>query len=189
MSSAVSTLGSEPVLLESDALYVSTTQLSEATYHWALILTDANCIATRHHWHEQRPRRAEAIEGYGRQTIQPKSLTGRVVLGYFKISHFSAPPPGVFEQICEGTFETSYTTVVDNRQHGITCRTFVLNVLAELCARGYVGGWRESGKSIQGFVDNLEQTIKIASNQMDSAYLTRFLSHRILTWSSSVVVV
>ncbi|KAJ7074337.1 hypothetical protein C8F01DRAFT_1100188 [Mycena amicta] len=178
------------ILLAENSLYVTTTQLSESKFHWALILTDEICAATRHHWHE-KPRSGDSdsgpIEAYGSQTVQPKSLTGRVVLGYFQIANYSPPPPGVFQDICETTFMTSYSSVCENRQRGITCRTFVLNVLSELCARGYIDGWHKTG--ISSFVESLEKVIREHSIRADCSYLTRFYNERILTWSSPVMVV
>ncbi|KAJ7168121.1 hypothetical protein C8R43DRAFT_876624 [Mycena crocata] len=115
------------ILLEPASLYVTTTQLAEARFHWALIATDTNCSAVRHHWHEKADTPGSA-EGYGFQRVQPKSLTGRVVLGYFKISGYVCAPSGIFSDICETTFPTSYSTVPENRQNGITCRTWVLEV-------------------------------------------------------------
>ncbi|KAJ6547141.1 hypothetical protein B0H19DRAFT_1075075 [Mycena capillaripes] len=120
------------ILLEPASLYVATTQLAEAKFHWALIETDTACSATRHHWHE-KPHLRGLAEGYGFQRIQPKSLTGRVVLGYFKIRGYTPPSEsngddGTFAEICESTFQTSYATVVENRHHGLTCRTWVLQV-------------------------------------------------------------
>ncbi|KAJ7197230.1 hypothetical protein GGX14DRAFT_471931 [Mycena pura] len=175
------------ILLEENSLYVTTTQLAEAKFHWALIVTDANCSATRHHWHEKTDKPGFA-EGYGVQKVQPKSLTGRIVLGYFKIRGYSPPAARVFTEICDTTYETSYLTVPDNRRNGITCRTWVLQVLSTLCARGCISGWVESG-SIRKFVECVEQVIIRESRRADCAYLTRFYRERILTYVSPVMVV
>ncbi|KAF7322676.1 hypothetical protein HMN09_00046400 [Mycena chlorophos] len=181
------------IALAPNSLFVTTTQLSETKFHWALVRTDdmPMCNATRHHWHE-KPRASSdnsaPIEGYGIQNIQPRSLTGRVVLGYFQIANYSAPAPGVFEEICESTFPTSFATVWENRQRGITCRTFVLNVLSELCSRGYITGWRRTDE-IPSFVASLEKTIVEQSRRADCSYLTRFYNERVLTWASPVVVI
>ncbi|KAJ7756822.1 hypothetical protein DFH07DRAFT_473421 [Mycena maculata] len=167
------------------SLYVTTTQLSEAKFHWALIATDANCSAIRHHWHE-KPNLRDLAEGYGFQRVQPKSLTGRVVLGYFKIRGYIAPSPATFAEICESTFETSYSTVQLNRINGITCRTFVLKVLSTLCARGFITGYEGT---IQNFVECLERVITEQSRMADNAYLTTFYTQRTLTFVSMVMVI
>lgn len=160
------------ILLEPASLYVATTQLAEAKFHWALIETDATCSAVRHHWHE-KPHLRGLAEGYGFQRIQPKSLTGRVVLGYFQIRGYT---PGILKEICETTFQTSYATVVENRQHGITCRTWVLQVLSTLCARGYITGFEGT---IRDFVDSLERVVTEQSCMADntSALFAPFLAH------------
>ncbi|KAJ6606575.1 hypothetical protein DFH09DRAFT_1120679 [Mycena vulgaris] len=173
------------ILLEPLSLYVTTTQLSEAKFHWALIATDSNCSAIRHHWHE-KPDTHGLAEGYGFQEVQPKSLTGRVVLGYFKISGYTAPSPATFADICRSTFTTSYSTVPENRQNGITCRTWVLQVLSTLCARGYITRYEGS---IRNFVDCLERVITERSRTADNTYLTTFYTQRILTYVSSIVVI
>lgn len=173
------------ILLEPASLYVTTTQLAEAKFHWALIETDAACSAIRHHWHEKPDKRGLA-EGYGFQRVQPKSLTGRVVLGYFKIRGYTPPSPSTFAEICETTFEPSYATVPENRQHGITCRTWVLQVLSTLCGRGYITGFEGT---IRNFVDCLERVITEQSRMADNTYLTTFYHQRILTFVSMVMVV
>lgn len=107
------------ILLEPASLYVSTTQLSESKFHWSLVATDATgCLATRHHWHE-RP--GNFAEGYGFQRIQPKSLSGRVVLGYFKVRGYTQTDLATFAAICRNVFESSYATVPENRKNGM-CR-------------------------------------------------------------------
>ncbi|KAJ7093159.1 hypothetical protein C8R44DRAFT_399671 [Mycena epipterygia] len=158
---------------------------SEARFHWALISTDANCSAIRHHWHEQ-PHTRGLAEGYGFQRVQPKSLTGRVVLGYFQISGYTAPSPSMFAEICQTTFETSYSTVLENRQKGITCRTWVLQVLSTLCAHGYITGYEGT---IRNFVDSLERVIADQSRMADNTYLTNFYTQRTLTFVSMVMVI
>ncbi|KAJ7684729.1 hypothetical protein DFH06DRAFT_17053 [Mycena polygramma] len=173
------------VVLEPAALYITTTQLAEAKFHWALIQTDPACSAIRHHWHEKSDKPGLA-EGYGFQMVQPKSLTGRVVLGYFKIRGYTPPSAGSFADICETAFETSYATVPENRKHGITCRTWVLQVLSTLCARGYIAGFEGSARN---FVDCLERVIAEKSRYADAQYLTRFYNQRILTFVSTVTVV
>ncbi|KAJ7445784.1 hypothetical protein B0H11DRAFT_402140 [Mycena galericulata] len=173
------------ILLEPASLYVTTTQLAEAKFHWALIATDANCSAIRHHWHE-KPYLQGLAEGYGHQKVQPKSLTGRVVLGYFKIKGFTPPSSAVFAEICKTTFDSSHSTVQLNRIHGITCRTWVLEVLSTLCERGYIIGYEGT---IRQFVDCLERVITEQSRIADNAYLTTFYTQRILTFVSMVMVV
>jgi len=176
------------ILLEPASLYVTTTQLAEAKFHWALIATDANCSAIRHHWHEKPDMRASGLaEGYGSQRIpEPKSLAGRVVLGYFKIGGYTAPSPGTLAEICQSTFRTSYSTVPENRRNGITCRTWVLQVLYTLCLRGYITGYEGT---IRNFIDNLERVITEQSRLADNTYLTTFYTQRILTFVSSIVVI
>jgi len=173
------------ILLEPTSLYVTTTQLAEAKFHWALIETDSTRAAIRHHWHE-RPDTRGFAEGYGFQRVQPKSLTGRVILGYFKIRGYTPPSPSIFAEICETTFGTSYTTVPQNRRNGITCRTWVLQVLSTLCARGYITGFEGTADK---FVDSLERVITEQSCTADNTYLTIFYHQRILNFVSPVVVV
>ncbi|KAJ7470353.1 hypothetical protein FB451DRAFT_1253464 [Mycena latifolia] len=178
-----------PILLEPLSLYVTTTQLAEAKFHWALIATDMNCSAIRHHWHEKPDTRGVTglAEGYGSQKVHPKSLlTGRVVLGYFKISGYTALSPAIFAGVCQSTFGTSYATVPENRRNGITCRTWVLEVLSTLCALGYITGYEGT---IRNFIDCLERVIIEQSCMADNAYLTTFYTQRILTFVSSIVVI
>ncbi|KAJ6618287.1 hypothetical protein B0H10DRAFT_2030168 [Mycena sp. CBHHK59/15] len=180
------TAASGSILLDPASLYVTTTQLAEAKFHWALIVTDANCSATRYHWFEKPDTSGNLAEGYGFQSVQPKSLTGRVVLGYFKIRGYTSPSAGIFAEICQATFQTSYPTVYENRRNGITCRTWVFQVLSTLCTLGYITGF---DGSCRAFVDSLERVITEQSRMADNAYLTTFYTHRILTFVSMVIVV
>ncbi|KAJ7184191.1 hypothetical protein C8R46DRAFT_1063222 [Mycena filopes] len=154
------------ILLEPGCLYVTTTQLSMSNlkFHWALIEATP-CGAIRHHWHERPNTRTGLAEGYGVQHIQPKSLTGRVVLGYFKIRGYKAPSPDTFTDICASAFSRSYETVQSNRAHGLTCRTWVLHVLSTLCARGYIG----YQGTIRQFVEYLERVITEQSRLADNS--------------------
>jgi len=185
LANAMAGTAAGSILLEPASLYVTTTQLAEAKFHWALIETDSACSAIRHHWHEKPDKRGLA-EGYGFQRVQPKSLTGRVILGYFKIRGYTPPSSGTFAEICETTFDTSYATVPENRRNGITCRTWVLSVLSTLCARGYITGFEGP---IQNFVDCLERVITEQSRMADNTYLTTFYHQRVLNFVSPVVVV
>ncbi|KAK7023881.1 hypothetical protein R3P38DRAFT_2954694 [Favolaschia claudopus] len=174
------------ILLEPSSLYVTTTQLAEAKFHWALVETSADaCTATRHHWHERSDKPGLA-EGYGAQRIQPKSLTGRVILGYFKIRGYTPPPSARFADICETTFSTSYANVPTNRKYGLTCRTWVLQVISTLCACGHIIGFEGT---IPNFVDSLERIITERSRMADNNYLTTFYHQRTLNFVSPVMVV
>lgn len=188
-----------PVLLEANSLYVTTTQLLEGKFHWALIVTDHQCTAVKHHWYEKptcdpthpgHGLRASCspVECYGFQRINPKSSSGRIILGYFKILGYTPPvSPKVITAICETAFVKSYTSVQENRSNGITCRTWVLEVLFELCALGIITG--RAGTSNRDVVDALERVITDYSQAADRTYLTAYFTQQAHTFRSMVVAV
>jgi len=95
------------------------------------LLRDGNLDSKRKRKYLQYPSRSQVIPNIFCCALETEMAgIGRVILGYFKISGYTAPSPSTFAEICQTTFETSYSTVLENRQKGITCRTWVLQVLS-----------------------------------------------------------
>lgn len=162
------------VPLERDSLYICTVQLATGAFHWAIILTDDNAHAVRHHWYQVAGR--PYAEAYGSQVITPATRTGNsAVLGYYKLDGY-APCPD-FVHVCRTVF-TSHATVDQNRAAGLTCRTWILEVLKGLYIKGAFPNRKETPIE---FIDGLERQIKTMSTQADNTFLSLFyqsLSHQ-----------
>ncbi|KAI1789669.1 hypothetical protein LXA43DRAFT_1019835 [Ganoderma leucocontextum] len=123
------------VQLDADSLYISTTPLLNGVFHWAFIHIDKNGKATRHHWIARDPNFVQGPEGYSHSLLplgaQDTSRAGALpVLAYFKVTDY--PPMSVadFGRKCAAVFSQSWPTAQQNRHAGITCRTWLINVLA-----------------------------------------------------------
>ncbi|KAK0205065.1 hypothetical protein DFS33DRAFT_729628 [Desarmillaria ectypa] len=155
------------VPLDPDSLYVCTVQLATGAFHWAIIITDANSRAVRHHWYQVSGR--PYAETYGSQTVTPATRTGNsAVLGYYKLEGYV--PCRDFIDICRSVF-TSYATVDENRAHNMTCRTWILQVLMGLYDKGSFPGRKENRSE---FISLVETKIKTMSTQADNNFLTLF---------------
>ncbi|KII91378.1 hypothetical protein PLICRDRAFT_173237 [Plicaturopsis crispa FD-325 SS-3] len=148
------------------SIYIVTQPLTSDRFHWAIVVTNAAGIATRHHWAADT-RSGSLREAYRCQALKlvlAKSLAGRLVLGYFRIAGSSVPPDDILFAICAGVFPTSYPTPDINRRHGLTCRTWVMEVLFALEARGYIQ--REKGMAgVEQKVTQRSQALELTSLQ------------------------
>ncbi|KAL4071256.1 hypothetical protein V8B97DRAFT_2104201 [Scleroderma yunnanense] len=136
------TMGHRPqgasVRLDYGSLYICTVPLLNGKFHWSLIhITDAG-MATRHHW------AAAGTDPTGRETYVhqalprgPLTASATQILGYFKVSAYQNSVAvkhdlNGLRAICNTVFPQSYPTAEENRQHGMSCRTWVTNVLLGL---------------------------------------------------------
>ncbi|KAI0696625.1 hypothetical protein BC835DRAFT_1271676 [Cytidiella melzeri] len=122
------------VPLDNNSLYVSTIPLTSDTFHWALIHIDEVGVHTRHHW-AAMTRDVKGPEAYVSQNLVGGAHTKTdksVVLGYFKVVDYTPLDVATFRDVCQTIFPTSYATADENRSHAITCRTWILHILARL---------------------------------------------------------
>ncbi|KAI0696627.1 hypothetical protein BC835DRAFT_856169 [Cytidiella melzeri] len=120
--------------LDINSLYIMTVPLPTGAFHWALIHIDSGGSYTRHHW------AAVTDNVHGRESYIWHPLPGGTrsvtdknpVLGYFKVVGYTPVDTAAFVDICQKTFPTSYDTVAENRQHGLTCRTWILHIITKL---------------------------------------------------------
>lgn len=136
---------SNPVVkLSANSIYISTSTILSDGFHWSLFVTDGNARATRHDWAQ-----SGIIEKYRCKKIDPTKTysTNNAVLVYLKVGGCSPPDANKMDEICRSVFPGgSKPTVRENREAGMTCRTWLLQVLEVLYEEGFVV--RENG--IQG---------------------------------------
>ncbi|KIY53889.1 hypothetical protein FISHEDRAFT_68458 [Fistulina hepatica ATCC 64428] len=144
---AQSSQSNPPVSLERNSLYIATSQLRDAfgqAFHWSLYLTDSFGKATKYHWvtaPEHRVRITGCAEDVVFGPIDPiNSFSNNMsmTLGFFKIDGVAPVDPTTMYQVAMHAFSTSYPTVVGNRRHGLSCRTWVRQVLIKLHQGGYI---------------------------------------------------
>jgi len=161
---SIPTLDTESgTILQPDTLYVVTQTIPTAefqAFHWFLLLTDARGGATTYQWAEPKGGTGDAEERYIR--VAERSYThvtqNPSILGYFRVAGFEAAPMTMlenaeetssFESAFENVFPVHYSTMHANREHGLSCRLWVLRVLAALQARGFLRGRADDVAAIE----------------------------------------
>jgi hypothetical protein len=143
---------SNPIInLSASSIYISTNTIFSVGFHWSLFVTDENARATRHDWAQ-----SGAIEKYRTKVIDPTKTysSNNAVLVYLKVGGCSPPDANRMEEFCRSVFPGgSKPTVKENRQAGMTCRTWLLQVLKVLIEEGFVV--RENG--IEGIEDKVRE--------------------------------
>ena len=120
--------------LSVDSLYICTLPLAGSAFHWSLIHIDRYGVHTRHHW-AAITRDVHGREAYVENILPFGAVTStknNPILGYFRISDYTPMSVAALRGICKEIFPTSYPTVVENRSHSITCRTWIYRVLCRL---------------------------------------------------------
>lgn len=163
-------MNAQQVTLEPSSLYVFTQPLLHGAFHWAFIHTDAHNHATIHHWAEQD--RGPYAESYRMQDLAAgtNKLRNAPVLGYFKVEGYAAVDLSIFAHICQDTFPSGWTTVQQNRARGLSCRTWVVAVLAGMKAQRLL--------SRRDSAEDIERAIKTRSAEFDVIYMNDFLWQR-----------
>jgi len=126
------------IKLEPSCIYVSTVPLTTGAFHWLLVYVDASGTCTSHQWSPISDKDPAGREAYLRTEL-PRGASSRtagyVVLGYFKVSDltpFTLCVEGAFEAICKGVFATSFDNARQNRMNGISCRTWITDIMTKL---------------------------------------------------------
>ncbi|THH14736.1 hypothetical protein EW146_g5639 [Bondarzewia mesenterica] len=158
------------VTLEPNSLYILTQPLLNGTFHWAFMLTDAQNIATLHHWIEQE--RGHRAEAYHMHNIAGgvSKLRNAPVLGYFKVDGYVSIDLPLFIRLCQSAFPSRYPTISQNRAHGLSCRTWVTAILTILKKQGHLNR-RDTPEEI-------EHLVKTRSAECDVTYTNDFLWQR-----------
>ena len=161
-----------PVSVQPSSLYISTVALVTGAFHWSFIHVDDTGRATKHQWAAVNAMNPEGREHYVQSNLRygTQSSTGNLaILGYFKIPEYRPMDGAIFAQYCVQAFGgANYPTKDQNRAHGITCRTFVLNVLRSILPT--------SGPEAQVYrISQIEAMVKNRSEYQSNAHSTLFL--------------
>ncbi|KAH9927251.1 uncharacterized protein B0H18DRAFT_1003696 [Fomitopsis serialis] len=170
--------------LDSDSLYICLTQLfgPPGRFHWSIYITDAQGLATQYQWAEDLARcdRSAPVEKYSCSIVQPvkqRSETLQWNLAFIKMSHFvRTMDSDSYDELFANIFTTSWASWKDNRQHGLSCRTWAIAALQKLREKG--GMRRLSAEQIAGLEAKIiaigcavEQRVAIGDNTVEMAEL------------------
>lgn len=156
------------VAVDNSSLYIWTTPLaSNGKFHWGFVHVDHNGCATRHHWAIVHKHDILGPEHYAKEVLRegPKTASAStVILGYFKVTDYPATALEQFTDICQNVFPQSYQTAEANRDHGMTCRTWVLQVLVKL---------GQTQRRVKEIEDSVIQRSTVLANENLNAFLWR----------------
>ncbi|KDQ20731.1 hypothetical protein BOTBODRAFT_183467 [Botryobasidium botryosum FD-172 SS1] len=171
-------VASDPVvILEPNSLYVATETIMADGFHWAIFITDAQGIATRHQWAENLKRSSEP-EKYLMDVVDPVTtyMNNRCMLGHFKIMGYTPPADSkVVHDICRTAFPTSFATWKENRKHKMTYRTWILKVLGSLQDIGVISR-SDLVEGVEGIITSqsraLETRLSVAEFDVSESYVS-----------------
>ena len=151
----------KPIMLAPYSLYVNLTQLLTPGFHWSIFLTDGTGRAMCYQWRTAQGRREDTdpAEEFAYGVIEPVTMLSEdnsLFLAFIRISSFTPPSGDTVEnylQLFHDIFPTSYANYIDNRKHGMSCRTWVLEALQRLRRAGHLSLTAEQ-------VTGLEERIK-----------------------------
>ncbi|KAF8999264.1 hypothetical protein BDQ17DRAFT_1361059 [Cyathus striatus] len=135
------------ISLEPSSIYVATSQRMAApgTFHWAVVVTDNAGMATRTHW---------TLIDYSPSTY---SKGNTATFAFFKIDGYEGVEWSTLWDCATTVFpehlREGFPTVKQNRQAGISCRTWALGFLRRLIEAGIlhrsieeIPDWRMDGR-------------------------------------------
>lgn len=150
----------------SSSLYITIELLISPGFHWAVHITDPyGSTMTRHEWAEDISRTSAERYFYNTNPVPSVAATytpqGRLIFAWFKISGFVYRAGFDWVEEFSQVFPAagSYPSWSENRKHGMSCRTWVTQVLEVL---------RENGLLVRD--DNaahLEEVVKKMSGELE----------------------
>ncbi|PBK66387.1 hypothetical protein ARMSODRAFT_364426 [Armillaria solidipes] len=148
------------VPLVPNSLYIATNQLINqlARFHWAFYKTDENGKATTYEWTELPPR-SDRFEGVTITPVDPVTTYTKklsIVFAFMKVKGMKTmPDQETFQEMAMQAFtgpnRLGFTSLLQNRQAGMSCRAWLKSMLAMLIARGYL----DRNESPQWFEDEI----------------------------------
>ncbi|TDL21928.1 hypothetical protein BD410DRAFT_865639 [Rickenella mellea] len=133
--------------LQRNSLYIMTQNGPSADFegfHWAIICTDAKTNGTSYEWSEvEGEKLAEsykrnALAVGGQFTLSPSTISLFHINGFLPPSSADLEQDEFEAQFFENVFPESFSTISDNRAHGVTSRTWVLRVLGAMKDCGFL---------------------------------------------------
>ncbi|KAI0321503.1 hypothetical protein OF83DRAFT_1168355 [Amylostereum chailletii] len=153
------------VPVEADALYICTMPLLAGSFHWSFLHVDPTGACTRHHW------AAVTLDVRGREAYVEQALPNGLssaptaqILGCFKIADLAPPEIGDFRAACRAIFTKSFPTADENRKHAITCRTWMMKIVATLLSPERA--------------EQIEKDVIARSRAFEGDYLSAFMAGR-----------
>ncbi|KAF9025879.1 hypothetical protein BDZ89DRAFT_1114053 [Hymenopellis radicata] len=133
-----------PLQLSPDSFYIGTSQVfgRPGKFHWSIYSTDENCNILRVHWAVTPGTDfAEGVVYEDIASLRTYSETNVLTFVCANISGVRMPPLDVFRTLAGTVFANTphgYSSVKENRDRNITCRTWLLRLLKAMMDKGYV---------------------------------------------------
>ncbi|KAI0061464.1 hypothetical protein BV25DRAFT_759104 [Artomyces pyxidatus] len=137
------------ISLEAESLYIATSQIvaDPGKFHWSFYVTNSAGVATQHQWAELKSAASEPYcEGYLSSIVDPVTTYSPNFQGtfaFFKVRGFKFSGQQAFAEVASQAFPEGqwlgFASVKKNRDAGLSCRTWVMAILGQLEAKGYLG--------------------------------------------------
>ncbi|EPQ58426.1 hypothetical protein GLOTRDRAFT_110197 [Gloeophyllum trabeum ATCC 11539] len=132
--------------VEPNSLYICLNQILSPGFHWSLYVTDAKGAAVRYEWAEVQGRAStsDPLEAFFYTPTHPVMEITRDLscnLAFIKISAYTAPANPTIQyyvSMFHDIFPTSFSNVKRNRDHGISCRTWLMAALERMRTAGVI---------------------------------------------------
>jgi len=172
-------------------------------FHWFILVTNAEGATTSHQWAESKGGTGDTAEKYIRITAPTCAAYTKnpSIVSYFRVKGYLGPGDGsgtgtpggddamdtdadaagvaqeadAFAEAFEDVFPQHYGTMHENRQHGLSCRVWVLRVLQALQRSGFIHRPDD--------VAGIEGRIKATSAEQEEALMKTLLSGKRFTAS------
>lgn len=167
------------VTLQANSLYINTRQMLNlpGKFHWALYLTDSHAKSTKFCWQEVKL--AEFTGKY--ETLQITEVEDVQIffanlanLTFLRLRSLTLPNLESFHRIVSEAFpegkRLGFATMQENRQAGISSRTWVTHVIAALKTNGCLVR-AESAKEIEDIVTELSIEMEDIFEEVNSPYV------------------
>lgn len=134
------------VALDASSMYIATSQIFAlpGKFHWVIYITDAMERVTTYQWNEVPSASGSPYYESVQIDVQNEPIkTFRdgciMIFAFFKILGYRevAHSEEIVREIAGNAFNTlGYKTLKENRNNGLTCRTWVMRVIEQMKAKG-----------------------------------------------------
>ena len=138
---ALNRLSFEPITLEPGTLHICTYMIDQpGLYHWSLYIVDDKGAVAQYHWSKNPastpdndiPAEQFTFEAVEEPILKIDLKTMQMKFAMIQLNAYTPSPDTTHEVIVgylRGIFEKSFKTIEENREAGITCRTWIVAAL------------------------------------------------------------
>ncbi|KAF8908310.1 hypothetical protein CPB85DRAFT_1309658 [Mucidula mucida] len=166
-----------PLQLSPNSFYIGTSQVfgRPGKFHWSIYSTDDQGNILRVHWAVTPG--TEFAEGVVYEKIESLcsySETNVLTFVCARILGVRMPPLDVFKEMAVAVFTNAphgYSSVKENRDRHITCRTWLLRLLKAIMDRGYVSRPPDALQTVKEIEKRIiEISIEVEDTLLDDTF-------------------